>query len=135
MLKGKKYLKSDGTMKFLICLGFSIGALVFLSLIMTIIAGFTKNPGAITGIFALVSVIISAVAGGIFTAKMKSDEGLLYPMLVALSLVLTMLLIAVIVCGGRVSGGAFMNYGCYLGVYVLSAFLGKHKPARRYHKR
>ena len=135
MIKGKKYLKTAGALKFLICLGFSAGMLVLVSLITALIAGTTENPGKITGILALATMIISAVAGGIFTVKIKSDEGLLYPLLVALSLVLIMLLIAVIVCGGKVSGGAFMNYGCYLGVYALASVLGKHKPARRRHKR
>ena len=135
MLKGKKYFKNDGVMKFLICLGFSAGALILVSLIMSLIAGGTKNPGGLTNVLALVSMIISAALGGIFSARTKSAEGLLYPMLVALSLVMIMLLVAVIVCGGKVAAGAFMNYGCYLGVYTLAAFLGTQKLTHRRHKR
>ena len=135
MLKGKKYFKNDGALKFLICLGFSAGVMILVSLIMALIASATKNPGGLAGILALATMIISAAAGGVFTVKMKSDESILYPMLVSLSVVLIMLLVAVILCGGKVPGSAFMNYGCYLGVYALASVLGKHKPTHRRHKR
>ena len=136
MDKLKKYFKGDtGARGFLICLGFSVGMLIICSLIMTLLAGATKNPGDIVGIFALCAILLSAVGGGVFTAKMQSDSNLLFPALTALAVVLTMLLVAIISCGGRVSGGAFMNYACYLGVFVISALFAKNQPRRRHKRR
>lgn len=136
MLKGKKYIKTDGgALKFLICLGFSALLMLVCSFIMSIIAANSNDPTGMIGICSLIAMLLSAVGGGIFSVRMKGDGGIPYAILVALGLVLLMLLIAVISCGGKVLGSAFMNYGCYLGVTAMSAFLGKKKTTHRMHKK
>ena len=136
MLKGKKYIKTDGgAVKFLVCFGFSIAAILVCSFITSLIAGGSKDPTGMIGIFSLAAMLISAAAGGVFSSRIRGEGGTVYAALVALAVVLVMLLIAVILCGGRVSAGAFMNYGCYLGVSALSAFLGKRRATHRVHRR
>ena len=136
MNKLKKYINGGSPLvKFLICLGFSAIVLIATSFVMAIIASATKNPGGVVGIFALLSMLLSAVAGGIFSAKMNCSATLLQNALVPLALVLIMMLFAVIMGGGKIPGSAFMNYGCYLGVVMLSAVLGKMQPKRHRHKR
>ncbi len=136
MLKGKKYIKTDGgAIKFLICFGFSAATVVVSSFIMALIAGGSSDPTGMVGIYSLVAMLISAVAGGIFSGRMRGEGGTVYALLVALAVVLVMLLIAVILCGGKVGGGAFMNYGCYLGVAALAAVLGKKRTVHRTHRR
>lgn len=136
MLKGKKYIKTDGgAVKFLICFGFSAVVIIVCSFITSLIAGSAKDPTGMIGIYSLAAMLISAAAGGVFSGRMHGDGGTVYAALVALAVVLVMLLIAVIICGGRVSAGAFMNYGCYLGVSTLSAFLGKKRATHRVHRR
>ena len=136
MNKLKKYINGGSpSVKFLICLGFSAILLLLVSFIMALVAVSTENPGGVVGIFALASMLVSAIAGGIFSAKMNHGATLLQNALVPLALVLIMLLIAVIMTGGKVSGGAFMNYGCYLGVFILSVVFGKREPKRHRHKR
>jgi hypothetical protein len=47
---------------------------------------------------------------------------------------LIMLLCGIIVSAGRLSGGAFMNYGCYLGTYALLSYIGMRAKDRRKRK-
>lgn len=136
MLKMKKYIKADGSAtKFLICFGFSSATILASSLIMALIAGASEDPTGKVGIYSLVAMLVSAVLGGIFSSRMRGEGGVLYALLVALAIVLVMLLIAVIVGSGKVSGGAFMNYGCYLGTSTLAAVLGKKRVTHRVHRR
>ena len=136
MLKGKKYIKTDGgVLKFFVCLGFSALLMLVCSFIMSLIAAASSDPTGMIGIYSLIAMLLSAVGGGIFSVRMKGEGGTAYAVLVALGLVLLMLLNAVISSGGKVGGSAFMNYGCYLGVSALSAFFGKKRAAHRVHKR
>ena len=136
MLNVKKYIKSDdGAVKFLICFGFSLAMILICSLIMALVANSSEDPTGKIGICSLVSMTISAIAGGIFSSRMRGDGGVLYALLVSLAIVLVMLLIAVITCSGKVSGSAFMNYGCYLGIFTISAILGKRHTNRHGRKR
>jgi len=134
MLKGKKYIKSDGAIKFLICFGFSAAMIILCSFIMALIASASGDPTRMVGIYSLVAMIVSAALGGIFSGRMRGDGGTVYALLVALAVVIIMLLIALIVRGGKVGGSAFMNYGCYLGVSTLAAILGKKRKIHRAHR-
>ena len=135
MLNVKKYIKSDdGAVEFLICFGFSLAMILICSLIMALVANSSEDPTGKIGIYSLVSMTVSAIAGGIFSSRMRGDGGVLYALLVSLAIVLVMLLIAVITCSGKVSGSAFMNYGCFLATSTLAAIFGKKRNVRRNHK-
>ena len=134
MLKGKKYIKNDGAVKFLICLAFSAAMIILSSFIMALVASASSDPTGMVGIYSLVAMVVSAVFGGIFSGRMRGEGGVVYALLVSLAVVLIMLLVALIVCGGKIGGGAFMNYGCYLGASALAAIPGKKRKVHRAHR-
>ena len=134
MLNGKR-TGGGGIMKtFLLCFAISVLLILLLTLISALIAGGLEDPGKAIGLFSLGSMLISAAASGVFSSRIKGEGGLKFATLVALAVVLTMLLINVIICGGKVSGGSFMNYGCYMGVASLSAFLGRKRVGHSRHR-
>ena len=131
----KKSVGGAGTAKlFLICFAISVILILLFSLISSAIVGSLDDPTESVGIFSLGTMLIAAALSGIISTRIKGEGGLRFSTLVALSVVLIMLLINVIISSGRVSGGAFMNYGCYLGVVALSAFLGRKREGHRKHR-
>lgn len=133
MSKGRKYT-GGGAVGFLICLGFSAAALCLTSFIGALIAAGSDDPTGIIGICSLAAMIVAAIASGIFAARFKAGAGLGYYALAALTVVLVMLLINVIISAGRVSGASFMNYGCYMGAFLLFSYLGRKKDGHRRHR-
>ena len=109
----------------------AILTVILLSLISTLILTCTDNPTANIGIFSLVVMLISSFISGFATAKIYEEGGLSFCALVALGVVLLMLLSGVIFTKGQVGGGAFMNYGCYFGVFMISSFIAVRMPKRR----
>ena len=134
MSKGKRTDGGGILQKFLICLAISILVILLLSMLSAIILGTLDDPTSLVGLFSLGCMLISAALSGVVCSRLKGDGGLSFATLVALAMVLVMLLINVILCGGRVSGGAFMNYGCYMGVSALSAFLARKRVSHKRHK-
>ncbi len=135
MLKGKRsFLWGKGVGNYLICLGFSALIIILTSLIFSLIANSSSDPTKNLGIFSLATLLISAILGGFFTSKLGRGESIGYSLLVALSVVLIMLISCIILGKGKISGSAFMNYGCYLGVYAMASLLGKRGGRRRRHR-
>lgn len=136
MIKGKRLFKEGNTaISFLICFAFSALVIILLSLIFALVANMSEDPTGRLGIFSLAAMIISAAAGGVFSARFCKESQLGFATLVALAIVLVMLLFCVILNAGKISGAAFMNYACYIGVAALSAFFGRRKEGHRRHRR
>ena len=111
MLKGKRALQGGNIAgSFLICLALSGAVILGLSLICAFIASRLNDPTGNLGLFSLVAMLLSAVISGVLCARIKGEGGARFSFLVALSVVLIMLLINVIICAGKVSLSAFMNY-------------------------
>lgn len=120
---------------FIICLALSCLIIVLTSLISAAILSGMKDPTKYLNLLSLISMLISALISGICCARIAKEGELRFASLVALAVVLIMLLINVIATSGRVSGGAFMNYGCYLGVYILAAAVGKRRGHHTKHRK
>ena len=134
MFKGKR-INDGGIIKcFLISFCISFLLILLLSLLSALIACSLDDPGKVIGLFSLGTLLISAAISGVLSSRIKGDGGFKFAILVALAVVLIMLLINVIICNGKVSGGSFMNYGCYMGVAALSAFLGRKRDRHRRHR-
>lgn len=132
MFKIKRNARSGrGAFVFFICLFFSVLMILLTSLIFAAIANSSNDPTKNLGIFSFAALLISAFAGGLFSAKVSKKDGVGYSLLVAMSVTLLMLLICIVAEKGKLSGGAFMNYGCYIGVFALSSLLGKSSGKRR----
>ena len=133
MFKTKR-TQNNTARDFVICFCLSSGVILVLSLICALIASSLSDPTANLGLFSLGAMILSAIVSGIFSVKYRKDCSIGYAALVALMVVLIMLLINVIISGGKISLGAFMNYGCYIGTYLLGALIAKHTGGRRKHR-
>lgn len=134
MHKGKGILNGGVAEKFLICFAISALVIIILSLISALILGALNDPTKSLGLFSFGAMLLSAAASGICCARINGEGGIGFASLVALAVVLIMLLINVILSAGRVSGAAFMNYGCYFGTFLLSAFAGKKRNGHRRHR-
>ena len=119
---------------FIISFCSSILVLIAISMIMAAIAMANEDPTGKIGLFSLISLLLSAMISGLLTARLNIDKKLGFSLTVALGVALLMLLAGVIVSAGRMSGGAFMNLGCYFGLFALSAYLGGRKSGHRRHK-
>ncbi len=116
---------------FLISLGIAVLSLVLCALVMALIAYSSENPTKSVPLFSLVALIASAAVSGITVSRIKGEGGVKFTALVSLALMLLLLLIAIISGKGSVPPSAFMNYACYMGVAVISAFLGRKREKRR----
>ncbi len=134
MQKGRRALAGSTPRSFLICLGVSGGVIVLLSVVGALVASGLEDPTGNLGLISLAVMLISAAITGIICTRIKGDGGVGFSALVALAVVLVMLLINVIICAGKVSLGAFMNYICFIGVAVGAAFLGKKRERRGHRK-
>lgn len=134
MRKGKGSLTGGVAQSFFICFAISVFLIILFSLISALIAGALDDPTKYLGVFSLGAMLLSAMVAGVSCTRIKGEGGVRFASLVALAVVLLMLLINVIICAGKVSGGAFMNYGCYLGTFILSAVLGKKREGHRRHR-
>lgn len=134
MLKTKRGKDGGIFRDFIFCFGFSALTIVVLPLVSAVIANALDDPTAFLGIFSLVTMILAAIASGIFSVKFRRESTVGYSALVALSVVLIMLLLNVILSGGKISPAAFMNYSCYIGANALGAMITKHAGGRRRHR-
>ena len=66
------------------------------------------------------TLLVSAAAGSGKTA-----------VLTALSMVLLMLIVSIATREGKVSPGAFMNYGSYFGTYVAASYIFRRRERKR----
>ena len=119
---------------FIICLGFSMVTMLIFAMIMAWISISTDDPTGKIGIFSLVSLIAAAVASGIFASKINPTDGVGFSVIAGLGMTLIMLLCGIIASAGKLSGGAFMNYGCYFGTYALLSYLGMRAKDKRKRK-
>ena len=134
MLKIKKR-KGHGILQdYLFCFGLSALTIILLSLVGAAISLSLNDPTGYIGVVSLSVLLLSAVVSGVTTSFIRNDCSLGFCALVSLGVVLILLLSAVITCGGRVSVGSFMNYGCYFGVYLMSFFISKSQKGRRKHR-
>ena len=135
MFKGKRFsIKGNWVIEFLIAFAISALAIIGLSFAFALVANGLEDSTGNLGIFSLVSLLLGAAVGGFVSAKIKKEGALLFSALVAVAVVIIMLIICVISCG-KIGGGTFMNYGCYLGVAIFSAFLGSREKKPRRHRR
>ena len=119
---------------FIICLGFSMVTMLIFAMIMAWISISTDDPTGKIGIFSLVSLIGAAVASGIFASKINPTDDVGFSVIAGLGMTLIMLLCGIIASAGKLTGGAFMNYACYLGTYALLSYIGmraKHNSKRK----
>ena len=93
-----------------------------------------ENPTAMTGIFSLASLLLTAALMGFIISKLKGDGGMLISVLSSLLFCLILLTVGLIGTGGKLPLFIPINYLCYMGVAALFAFLGKKREKRGRHR-
>ena len=116
--------------RFLISCLVSILLIPLLSLIFAILCYNSENPLSGVGLYSLLSLLLSAVAGG-FISSIICRRSAKLSMLSGITVSLITLGTNLIFCEGLVLP-AFMNCGCYILVYSFFAFLamGRRKEKR-----
>ena len=132
-MKRQKFLE-NGLYFFLLSLGISIASLLLCAFIMALICYSGKDPARSAGVFSLVALVLSAMTSGVVTTRIKGDGGAKFAGLSSLALMLLLFFVALIIEKGSVHPSAFMNYGCFVGVAILSAIIGRKREKRRRHR-
>lgn len=132
MQKGKRSTNYQTPRTLLFTVLFSAVFTVLVSFIFALAASASEDSTSRLGIYSLLALVVSGVGGGIFTSRLS---GFKMAVLTALSIVLLMLICALIISGGRIPVGAFMNYGCYFGVFAIVGYLARKREGRRRRRR
>ena len=130
-----KKTENNILLSFALSLGVCIATVVAVTFILALIANSSANSTENIPLFTLVSLVVSAAASGVMISRIKGQGGIKFTALVALTFVLILLLIAIIATKGAVPPSAFMNYGCYLGTSLLSAYLTRSRGKARRRRR
>ena len=132
-MKNKRIFDS-GVYTYFLSLGISVLVLLFCSFITAAILHSGEDPTRNIGVATLSSLIVSSALSAFAVSRINRDGGIKTCALVAFGVVLLMLITGAIASGGRLSGSSFMNYGCYLAVFLLTGYIGRIKKKRRGHK-
>jgi len=126
---------ANGFGRYFLCLLFSFAILTAVSLLASAACYLTSNPIESVGIFSLVAVVLSAAVTGGTISVYHGTGGFKLALLSAFGTVLIMLAIAAICSGGKPAASALMNYICYVGVTLPSAYLMRPRERRhRFHR-
>ena len=106
------------------------GVTLLLTFISSVAAYYTSDPLSYMWIGAILSTLLSAVISGIIISRFFAGRKLLYSASVSICVVFTMVVLSLILTGGKLTLGGAMNYLTYLGVFILSSYLGKGKRHR-----
>ena len=132
----KKFKRGDSTpISYLICFLASVISIPFFSLIMALVASMTENPGGLTNILSLGSLLLSGAFCGVFSVKFHKQGSVGFSALVSLGVMLVMLICCLIIVGAKIPVSALMNYACYIGVASFCAFMTKRIGGKKRRKK
>ena len=107
--------------------GFALVTLGAVSLALSIISYFTKDPTALSGAFSLLSLVLAGAVSAFISARMWGEGGALIAILSAVISAIVMLAIGLIWRGGLLPFGVLLNIAAFLAASALSATLAKRK--------
>ena len=128
-MKKKFYKKSDiGVVgKLFIGAGVAIGGMLVFAIVFGAIAMLFEDVAAKIPIFAMATVIVSAIVGGAVASRMVNDGKTSLSLLSSLMAVLVLMLIGAIVGGGALPFSVFLNFIIFVGTFTLSAYLTRKR--------
>jgi putative membrane protein (TIGR04086 family) len=132
-MKHKVTRKDKSSLKtILLSTVFSGAVLILIMLIMSFICYKTQDPVAPAGITSVLSLMLTAFISGFCITRYKGEGGVLCAVLSATLFVLILLLISLIIKGGKVSIYILLNYTCYVLISTLISFFASKKRTKRY---
>ncbi len=103
------------------------------SFVITIVAYNSSDPTAKTGLFSIISLVLSGAIATFINTKLYGKENVIYPFLSSLTALVIFMITSLIMCG-KISGGTLMSALCFTLAAIFAIFIGKMKKhARRRH--
>ena len=106
-------------------------SLILCALISALLLSFTNMPTRHTKLCAMVAMTVSGAIASIMLAAIHKNGTRMHALLSLGIFAAIVLLVALIMSGGKIGGRIFMNCGCYMLVSSLCLFLGGRKTKRR----
>lgn len=132
MKKSKWRTSQNGAMgKFILCVGAGILFILLYSLLAAIIADLTTDPTSLIPPLSLAVTVISAITLGLFLSFYKKDGGAIQTTVISALIAVIMLLLGLVLFGGRINAASLVNWGCYIAISTLAAYLGRSRKGRR----
>ena len=111
---------------------FSVLVILSLSMIAALICNAVKADSGLVRLYSLGALVLSAFVSGFVNSK---RVGVSYSLFSGLLVSLIMLMVGIIISSGKLSAGAFMNYGCFFLVSIAGAYLGKIPSSKKRRRR
>ena len=113
--------------------GILIAASTFIlcALFSALLLTFTNMPTRGVELSGLVALTVSGGISGLLLSKTQKDGMRLRGLLSISLFCAVILIISLILSGGKIGGRIFMNCGCYILISSLCLFLGGRKTKRR----
>jgi hypothetical protein len=129
----KKHSRKELSLPILILIStvvfISAGALC--TLIFALISSLTDDPGALTGIFSLLSLLLSGSVASFVIAKLIRDGGTLIAIISSALTSLILTALGLIISGGAVHFGVFLNYAALIGISAIATLIAKKTNGKR----
>ena len=135
-MRGKFYKRTDisAVKRLFLGAGMAMAALLLFSAIFSGISMLTDDAVARLPLFAILTLVVSAAAGGAVSTRTVSDGRLSLALLSALLAALIFMLIGTIVGKGHLPLSVFLNFAIFVGVFGLSSYLFKKRDKGRRRK-
>ena len=115
----------------LIGAGVMICSVAVCALIFAIISSLTADPSALTGIFSLLSLLISGAAAAFALVRLMPKGGVAVAIISAAISSALMIIVGLIIGKGGISFGVFLNHLAFLCISALSTLLAKKTVGRK----
>ena len=130
-MRGKFYKRTDisAMRRLFLGAGIAMTALLLFSAIFSGISMLTDDAAAKIPLFAIITLVVSAAAGGAVSTRTVSDGRLSLALLSALLAALIFMLVGTIIGKGHLPFSVFLNFIIFIGVFGVSAYLFKKRDS------
>ena len=101
------------------------------SFVVALIISAFRNPLALMGIGAFVSLSMTGALSGFFTSEYKGERGVIYALLCSVIFAVIILIAGLISSGGKLGSPSLFNLASYIVFTLVFAMLQKKKKRRR----
>ena len=115
----------------LIGVGVTVGSVAVCALIFAIIASLTPDPTSLTGAFSLTAILIAGAASAFALTRLIPRGGVAVAIISAAIAAMLMIVTGLIIGGGAVSFGVFLNHLAFVCISALFAFLATKTAGRK----
>ena len=131
----KRKAKGGGIARpFLLGILFQVLALPLLSLLLAFVSALTANPTSLLGILAVAALLLSGGIYGFVASKFKVEGGRVFTLLSALLFSLLIILLGIILSGGKMNISVLIGQVIYVLTALLFSALGGVKRKRKIRK-